>query len=259
MKKILPTPKLLILLAGISLLGLLSGCASFDASRYVQGLLNTMYRDDHRITLELDLASEQEAEEHYRSFLNTQLDTVLLELTGLNMSEEQREAFTDAFEQIHDSVKFTVGEAKKQKDDSYLVPVSCEKMHVIAPALASYQTKMEEQLQSWTEDAIAGDSVPSQEEMTNQLILLLAECLQKSCGSAAYDPSETINVRVYAKNDVYTVSEEDLQTISMALLDMDGTAEDALTEEASSEEATGEEDAAESTVAEETGSEEPAT
>lgn len=257
MKKILPSSKLLILLAGISLLGLLSGCTSFDASRYVQGLLNTMYRDDHRISLELDLASEQEAEEHYQSFLNTQLDTVLQELTGLHVSEEQREAFTDAFEQIHDSVKFTVGEAKKQKDDSYLVPVSCEKMHIIAPALASYQTKIEEQLQSWTEDAIAGDPVPSQEEMTNQLILLLAECLQKSCGSAAYDPAETINVRVYEKNDVYTVSEEDLQTISMALLDMDGTAEDTLTEEASSEEASAEEDA-ESTVAEETGSEEPA-
>lgn len=256
MKKLLPTSKLGILLTGISLLGLLSGCASFDASRYVQGLLNTMYRDDHRITLELDLASEQEAEAHYQSFLNTQLDTVI---QGLTVPEEQREAFTEAFEQIHDSVKFTVGEAKQQKDNSYLVPISYEKMHVIAPAMTSYQTQMEEQLQTWTEDAIAGDPVPSQEEMTNQLTLLLADCLKKACGSAVYDPAETINIRVYEENDVYTISEDELKTLSMALLDMDGSAGDAPTEEASSEEATGEEDAAESTVAEETGSEEPAT
>ncbi len=244
--------KILLLLAGVSLLGLLSGCGDFDASRYVQGLLNTRYRDDHRITLEMDMATEKEAEENYQLFLNTELDTVI---KGLIVSEAQREEFTDAFAQIHNSVKFTVGKAKKQKDKSYLVPVSYEKMHVIAPAMAAYQTRMEEQLQTWTEEAIAGDPVPSQEEMTNQLTLLLADCLKKSCGSAVYDPAETINIRVYLEGDVYTVSDEDLHTISRALLDIDGTAGDVPAEESTDEENTdgetiAEEDTTENAAAE---------
>ena len=72
MKKVMR--KVALVLASVMMMGLLSGCGSFDASAYLAALLDNSYKNDSTAIVEQKIATAEEAAALYEEGLDTKID-----------------------------------------------------------------------------------------------------------------------------------------------------------------------------------------
>lgn len=203
---------------GILLVGSLSGCSTFDASAYVQAVLDNVYFNDSAGIVELGIGTEAEAAAIYDEGIETLVDVVLSSVT---VSEELREEYRRFYKDLYSSVKYTVGEVTEIDDKTFEVTITCERLNVFADAIAAYEVKVGEMVAVWTEAALAGEEVPSDEEMNEQLFTAFKDCLTAELGDAVYDAPATVTVRVESVDNVWAPDQEDILNLEYALVDFE--------------------------------------
>ncbi len=205
-------------LAGTLVIGSLTGCASFDASAYVNAILANSYYNDSTAIVEQEIATQEEAGAVYEAGMEAQMNAMLADVT---VSEELYQEYLQFYKDLYANVRFTVGEAVKVDKETFEVSVSYEKMHVFEDAVASYEVKVAEFVQVWTDTALAGEEVPSDEEMNEQLFRAFKECMVAELADAEYDAPAEMIIRVELIDNVWTANQEDILNLESVLFDFE--------------------------------------
>lgn len=215
--------KLSIILACIMLVGVLGGCGnSFDASAYLKALLDNSYKNDSSQLVSMKIATAEEAADLYKQGLDAEVESMASAVGSL--SQEQEDAYKQLFADVLSGAKYTVGEAKKQDDGSFVVTVTYEQMNVFEPAMEAYMEAVYAQSAIWQTAYENGEEIPSDAEMTDWLATTLKDCIQDSLKSVTYDEPQTATVKISIKDNVWTPSTSDLMNLENVFFDLDDAA-----------------------------------
>ncbi len=194
---------------------LLAGCGKkLDAQGYLQAMLDLSYKGDTTKYVEMKLGTNEDAVSLYEHGIDSEM---LFFKEKLNMSEELEADFRSLFKEIYGNAKYTVGEAKEQKDGSFVVEIAYERMKVFEPALISYNERIAGLPETWA----AMETTPTQEEMLEDMTEILRDALRESIADVAYEAQETMTIRIELVDNVYTPNSEDVISLEKALFDSD--------------------------------------
>lgn len=203
------------------LCSLLTACgAKLDAKAYLQAMLDLSYKGDSTAYVEMKLGTADEASALFERGIDSEMSFFK---EKLNMSEELEADFRSLFKEIYGKARYTVGEAKKQEDNSYVVEITYERMKVFEPALTSYNERIASLPGTWAEMEVA----PTQEEMLEDMTKILRDALRESIENAAYDAPQTLTIKVELIENVYTPNSQDVISLEKALFDSDYSLESA--------------------------------
>ena len=196
----------------------LTGCAEkFDASGYVKAVLDNGYYNDSTGILEMELSTAEEAEEVYNKGVESLVD---ITLATISVSADLEEAYRQFYKDLFAGAKYTVGEAVEVDENTFEVPVTCEQLNVYANANASYEAELQVLVAAWTEAALAGEEVPSDEEKYEQFFVLYKDCLNAEVAKGTYSAPVTVNVKVEKVDGVWMLNAEDRLTLEYELIDL---------------------------------------
>lgn len=205
----------------VVLCSMLAACGKkLDASGYLQAMLDLSYKGDSSAYVEMGLGTAEEADSLFERGIDSEMSFFK---EKLNMSEELEADFRNLFKEIYGKAKYTVGEAKKQKDGSYVVEITYERLKVFEPALTSYNEKIASLPETWA----ALETAPTQEEMLEDMTEILRDALRESIEGAAYETQETLTIRIELIDNVYTPNSQDVISLEKALFDSDFSLENA--------------------------------
>lgn len=210
MKKLVK--RISLVLSCVMVMGLLAGCSKFDAAAYLQASLDNSYKNQSQGLVDLKVCTAEEAAAVYEEGLDTEFEAFL---SSSGFTEEQCAGLRDVIADILAGAKYTVGEAEKQDDGSYVVTVSYEQMNVFEPAMTDWM----EDVTAWTEEIMASGEVPSDDEMIEELIGMLETSLAEACAAATYDEPQTTTVRIEIVDKMYTPNEEDIYNLEYVMFD----------------------------------------
>lgn len=205
--------KIVFLLVGMCIAGLLGGCTSdSDARAYLQALLDASYKNDAETFVEIKLGTKEEAQALYEQGIDTGVGAFC---GRLGVSDEYREEFRRIYIDMLGKVRYDVGKAQKQSDGSFTVTVSYEKMNIFRPALELYQDNVAAMVNEWASSA----DKPSEEEMVREVVLQFKESMETVLADVQYDEADTMTVRIELVDNVYTPNADDVAELEKALFD----------------------------------------
>lgn len=210
--------KMSVLLVCVMVVSLFSGCAKFDPSAYVKALLDNAYLNDSTAFVEQKIGTAEEAAALYEEGIDAEMSGLI---EGFDISEELQAEFRDFFESVFSQVKYTVGDAEKISNEEYVVTVTYEQLNVFETTMSLYETATTDYIAEITEKATAGEEVPSDEEMYEEVVRLLLDSFEEAMASATYDEAATATVKVELINNVWTANENDLANLEMVFFDLD--------------------------------------
>ncbi len=210
--------KVSLLLAALLVVSVLGGCGSFDASGYIKALLDNSYKGDSAAFVEQKVGDEEQAKELYDLGIDTEMNSLI---SGVNISEELRGEFKTVLQDVYKSVKYTVGEATKQEDDSYVVEVKYQKMKVFAAAMEKFQEGQQAYTDEISEQVQNGGESPSEDEINEQVYTILKDAIKDALANAEYEDETSTTVRVELQDKVYSPNQEDVEALEYALFDLE--------------------------------------
>lgn len=200
------------------MLGTLAACEKFDAGNYVKAILDNSYYNDAAGIVEQGKLTAEEAAERYNQGIDSQMDAIFAKVI---VSDELTEEYRDFFEDLYSNAKYTVGEVVETDDKTFEVTVTYEKMNLFADVMITYEAKLAEMVDSWNEDALAGEDVPSDEAKNEQFFAMLKDCMVEELQEATFEePVETI-IKVELIDNVWTANQEDLMDLEFSLFDFE--------------------------------------
>jgi len=216
MKKMMK--KLALIMSCVMMMGMLAGCAKFDASAYLAALLDNSYKNDSTALVELGLGTAEEAAEIYEQGLDTEMEALT---STAGISEDQAEGLREVIADMLAGAKYSVGEAQAQDDGSFVVTVTYEQMNVFGPALETYLAETEALVAEWTEAYMAGEEVASEDELMEEVINMFGDVLADAVANATYDEPQTTTVRIEKVDNAYQPNTDDLTNLEYVLFDND--------------------------------------
>lgn len=190
------------------------GSTSFDASKYVKSSLDAMTKGDFAEYMKMTQISESQAQSDYKLRIRNDVDS----LTGSFMlSSDMKDKFTTIFQDIYKKCKYEVGEAVKNDDGSYSVPVTAYKMKVFANLVNETTEKATEKMKD-------NSTSKSSSEVRKLTAECLAEVLSEHIKNVEYGESTTVTIKVAptsADSKIYSASETDFQKLLQAMMDVE--------------------------------------
>lgn len=210
MKKI---TKILFLLIGVLLIGTVSGCTSDKSVKtYLQALLDASYKNDSGAFVEMKLGTAEEAQALYEQGIDTGLDVFC---SRLGVYDEYKEDFRQIYMDMLGKVHYTVEDAEKQSDGSYIVTVTYEKMNIFKPALALHQ----ENVAAMTDEWANASEPPTEEEMVAAVYTEFKNSMETVLAEVQYDAATSLTVRIELVDNVYTPNTDDIAELEKVLFD----------------------------------------
>lgn len=198
---------------------LTAGCGrQFDAGNYVKALLDNSYKNDSTAFVEQKVGTKEQAEELYEEGIQNEINSLL---TNAVISDGLREEYSSVVKDIFKSVKYTVGESTKGDNGSYEVAVTYQKMNVFLPAMESYMADLTAYTEEMTVKAESGEEIPSQDEISEQAYTYLKDALKNALSNATFEEEASITVHVELNGNIYSVNENDLKEMELALFDLE--------------------------------------
>lgn len=206
----------LFLFAALFILLSFAGCGrEFDASGYLKAILDNSYKHDPSAFLEQEIGSEEEAEQLFQEGIDTNIAALT---ESAPVSQEQEQSFREIFERIYSKADYTVGEAEKQEDDSYVVTVTYRPMTLFADTQSQLEEQTEELTNSYMDQIAAGGEVPDEETLTGEIMALYMGILQDAADNINYGEENSCQVRIQLDGNVYTPNTDDLMTLENGIL-----------------------------------------
>lgn len=210
--------KLAMFFVTFLLVGTLGACSKFDASGYMKAVLDNIYFNDSTAIVELGYGTAEEAAVVYDKGIDSLMD---ITLSAVNISEELKAEYREFYKELYANAKYTVGEAVEVDETTFEVTVTCEKLNVFADAFVVYETKQAELVAAWTETALAGGEVPTDEEKYEQFFIVYKDCLIAELADVSYDAPTTVTVRVESTDGVWEANQEDISSLGNTLFDFE--------------------------------------
>ncbi len=207
--------KFRLLTLGSVLCLLLTACGSkFDAAGYLQAMLDLSYKNSSEAYIEMGLGTAEDAAAVYESGIDSEMSYFDESFT---LSDEQEDDFRELFKELYQKADYTVGDAQKQEDGSYIVQVSYRKLLVFENAMALYYASIEALPEKWE----SMEETPTDEEMLSDMADALRDALQLGIENATYGDEETLTITIELIDNVYTPNSDDVTALELALFDSD--------------------------------------
>lgn len=195
----------------------------FDASAYTRSFLDVISKSEFTEYAKITNCTEDEAKQQYDSLLD---NNVSLLLSSITVSDETRQNLKNMFHTVYSKWNYEVGEAVKNDDDSYTVPVTLRKLTAFKGVLAETMTQTAKK----AEDAKDLDDTAMYDLYYQTFIDLVNETVAKG----EYGEPATVSVRVSRSEDqstasynVYVIDTDSITELYSAAMDMDLIQEEA--------------------------------
>lgn len=192
----------------------LAGCSTDTSVKtYLQALLDASYKNDATAFVKMKLGTAEEAQELYERGIDTGVSVFC---GRIGASDEYREEFRATYMDMLSKVRYTVDDANKQSDGSYIVTVSYEKMNVFKPALELHQNHVAAMTEEW---AKAPENAPAKEDMVKMAILEFKSSMEEVLADVQYSEAQTMSIRIELADNIYTPNADDIAALEKALFD----------------------------------------
>ena len=193
-----------------------TGCAlfGFDASGYVKACLDANMHGEFDEYASITNSSVEEVEQLYNDFLDDDLSF----LKEYNINEEKSQQFRELFINLYKKTQYEVGEATKESDGAYTVPVTVHKMIIFKSVMET----LEDDMTAWSESQVSSGTTPSMDEIYAYVVDYMYDKISAEVDNPTYDEPETKTVKV-AKNssNVYMIDQTELQNLFESLIDIE--------------------------------------
>ena len=192
---------------------ILTGCTDFDASRYVQSCLDASFHGEFDAYMEMTNSTEEAARSAYDNLIQSEIDALGDQYT---VSDEQKEKFRGLFIDMYKACKYETGEAVKNDDDSFTVPVTCYKLTVFSG--------LNDAMDQYAADYYNQHSDASTEELYAAVLDFMYDYMNEKISTPEYGEPATTNVTVSLSSTspkTYTLDTDDLQNLVYELLDIE--------------------------------------
>ncbi len=180
--------------------------SSIDATAYVEASLNALYKGDYKAYADFRKLSDKEAQEEIEGIHRTQ---IAASLSSYEFTEEQIEEYTTLETSLYALAKYEVGEAVKDDNGNYVVPVTVYPCDVLIV--------LDENLDALTLEKMAADSDldPTSSDVIYEL---LTESLELSIKDCNYGDVVSVDLPVVKDTDgLYGITDTDLEKLENAL------------------------------------------
>lgn len=200
----------------------LSGCSSisllmqgeFDASGYVQGILDSSYKGIFDQYIELTKDTQENAESAYEAVMKTKAED-FANYTAVTLTDETRTKFIDYSKQIYNNAKYEVSDATKT-DNGFTVDI------VISPIL--FLEHISSEGEAYVTDFNTRNSNGefadfTQEQFEAEYAKGIMNILENEIANVQYGEPVTVTVNVTLKDDkLYTMDTDEFTKIDSAIL-----------------------------------------
>lgn len=189
----------------------------FDPQAYVQAVLDVSYKDETEAYMEIADVTEEEAD----AVFENNLDATMEEFESSPMPEELKPQYRELFGEIAKSVNYTVGEAVREEDGSFSVPLKVKPVTLFADTYDQFREKAQEYADQVTDSVMQGAEMPSDEEMQGEVYRIYYDVLKAAMDAGPlYGEAQDITLRV-AKNDSgeYEIDTRDMQELDAMLIE----------------------------------------
>lgn len=194
-----------------------TGCSlGFDASGYVKACLDANAHGEFDAYAEITGSSIEDVEKLY----NQMLDDDMSYLDAYNLGDEKKAQFRELFIQLYKNFKYEVGEAVKNDDGSYSVPVTVYKLIVFQDIMSEGESYMTDYVQK---EMDAGRT-PTTDDIYAAAADYLYDALNKRLSSLEYAEPVTTNVKVAptaSDSRVYSMDQTELQNLLQSMVDIE--------------------------------------
>lgn len=207
---------LLIMCLAVSFV--LTGCMpKFDASGYIKACLDANTKGEFEAYAEITGSTVEEVESLY----NQAIDTEMQYIDGYNVSEEKKEDFRQLFMDIYKSFKYEVGEAIRNDDNSYTVPVTTYKLTIFDGIM----TEGEEYLINYAQAEVDAGRTPTQAQLETEAINFMYDAMKENFSNLQYADPVTTNITVSPSKQgstiVYSADTYQLQALIESMVDIE--------------------------------------
>ena len=234
-KIILITVILAVILAAGTFAAIYLYINRFDASEYVQAVLDTSYKNETDQYVEITGISNKEAEKIFED----NLDATMAGFESSQMPEEMLPKYRELFGELAGKVSYTIGEPEKQEDGTYTVPVIIKPITLFTDTYETFQTRAQEYAQEVTDSVMNGGEMPADEEMQSQIYQIYYDVLKERVDSGMlYGGARNTTLQVTKEgNREFTIDQEDMDKLDSMLIESVDNGEE---EPAEGQEQTGE-------------------
>lgn len=194
-----------------------TGCGpDFDASGYVKACLDANAHGEFAAYAEITATSEDEVAQQY----NDMLDQEIAYLDAYNISDEKKEQFRELFINLYKNFKYEVGEAVKNDDDSFSVPVTTYKLIVFKDIMSEGETYMTDYVQQ----EIDAGRTPTEDDIYAIAVDYMYEKMSERLESLEYEDAVNVNVSVSptsSNSRVYSMDLTELQSLLESMIDIE--------------------------------------
>lgn len=189
----------------------------FDASAYVQAVLDVSYKNETEEYMEITGASEEEAD----AVFENNLDATMGEFESSAMPEDLQPQYRELFGEIARSVNYTVGEAQKEEDGSFAVPLKVKPVSLFVDTYETFTRRAEEYAQQITDSVMQGGAMPGDEEMQTEVYRIYYEVLKEGMDNGPlYGAAQDITLHVRRNDDGdYEIDGEDMKQLDALLIE----------------------------------------
>lgn len=213
---------IITLIISILLVTLLNGCSTislltqgeFDASGYVQGIMDASYKGEFDQYIKLTQDTQENATTAYEAVMETKAEG-FANYTAVTLNEEMKAKFIEYSKQIYQNSKYEVSDAKKT-DKGFTVDITISPMLI----LKSISNEGKDYVADFNEKNANGDFTElSDEEFAAEYAKGIMQIFENNIATIQYDEPVTITVNVVLQEDkVYTMEAEEFTKIDSVIL-----------------------------------------
>lgn len=169
-----------------------SGCNSnsFDAQKYVKGILDSTYLGDMTAYMETVEVTEEEAQKSYEEGVDAEAALLLESYAIDDASDAMYKKMAETYKKIYKKAKYEVKEAK-QEGTKYIVEVVIYPMDIYQKSYEEFDKEFDALLESDIEDDKFADTLAEK----------MIATLEKNIDSISYGEPETFSVELTMDKD----------------------------------------------------------
>ena len=219
------------LLLAVAMIVSLSGCdelsnlirSGFDASGYIQGILDCTYKAEYDQYMQLTDATEEEAQAAYESGIDVESQT-FMSYMGIDtslVSEETVEGIKDFYRRVYQKSSEEVKDAVKT-DTSFAVEVVIDPIDIFHQAWDDLNAFAEDFNTRYENGEFDDYTAEAYEEEYDTGVLEICNQYVDTCG---YLSPVTVVVTVYPdENGIYGISDDDFSRLDLEIISYDAGA-----------------------------------
>lgn len=194
-----------------------TGCGlDFDASGYVKACLDANAHGEFASYAEITNTPIETVEQQF----NDRMEQEISYLDAYHLDEDRKNKFRDLFINMYGSFKYEVGEAVKNDDGSYSVPVTTYKLMVFKDVMTEGQSFME----NYAQQEVDAGRTPTEDDLYITAADFMYDYMSQNLGALEYAEgvSTTITVAPTASDSrVYSVDQYELQSLLESMVDIE--------------------------------------